>query len=227
MIRQSKKMIGLIALVWLTGCQIQPPGGAPIVPQTLGTAVDQLNLAQENNAEAAKLIVYTHEFENNLQDSPQAELVGQNRPFEFQNPNRMRGLRLNADGLEHVEQIASILIHHSPQARPSVMVERSRTSKMWETEHHYPVHFNAELDELRRQLIVNLLLSSGIDNANELVVVAPAFPNGLSAEEAAAAYQNSRFQSAGVNSGGFGGGFNNGFGGVFNGNNFGVGGFSR
>lgn len=225
MMSRITKTFAWIALACVTGCRIQPPGGPPIVPRTHGSAIDQLNLTQENNAEAAKLVIFNHEFENNLQDSPQTAIVDQNRPFEFQNPNRIRGLRLNADGLEHVQQIADFLVHHPPQSRPTVVVERSRNSRKWETEHHYPVHFNPELDDLRRQLIVNVLLSFGIENATELVVIAPAFSTGLSAEEAAAAYQNSRFQSTGVNAGGFGGfgGLNNGFGA----NNFGVGGFGR
>ena len=219
---QIRTLIGLILLVLLGGCQVQPPGGSPISPQTLGTAVDQINLAQENNAEAAKLIVYTHEFEINLQDSPDNENARPGRPFEFKNPSRIHGLGLNPDGLEHVQQVASFLLQQPPESRPAVIVERSRTSKLWETEHRYPVHFNAELDELRRQLIVNLLFSSGIDNANDVVVVAPAFSTGLTGEEAASAYRNSRFQSSGVNSGG-GGGFGGGFGG--SGSNFGGGGF--
>ena len=86
--------------------------------------------------------------------------------------------------------IAKHLADLPEESRPLVIVERSRTSKRWETIHEYPVHFNDELDKLRREMVVEVLRAFGIVNADDLVVVAPAYPTGLNAREAGAAYFN-------------------------------------
>jgi hypothetical protein len=155
----------------------------------LGTSVDEINRVQEENAESAKLIVYANEFEINLQQQPAETLSEKPKDGGFHyTPLRIHGLRLTPDGQDHVRQIANLLHAQSGQQQPMVIVERSQTSKHWETQHQYPVHFNDELDALRREVVVNSLLAFGILNARELVVVAPAFPTGLNAEEAAAAH---------------------------------------
>jgi hypothetical protein len=151
-------------------------------------------VAQEENAELAKLVIYTHEFEINLQ---QNEPIGPDKRavsgFDYQEPMRVRGLRLTPDGQEHVRQIANILraaCDEDGEFPFNVILERSRTSKKWQTTHHYPVHFNDELDSIRREIVVSALMAQGIANADELVIVAPSFSTGLNGDEAADAYQN-------------------------------------
>ena len=58
-------------------------------------------------------------------------------------------------------------------------------------------HLNDKLDQQRRQIVVNALAAMGITNADELVIVAPAFSEGLNSEEAAAAYEAMQFGSSG------------------------------
>lgn len=174
------------------GCHIPRPGGHVIEPQILGSQVDHIHRIQEENAELAKLIVYTHEFEINLQEENLSRLSDDksNGTFDYQDEPRPHGLRLTPDGLDHVRQIASVLTgFETLESSPMVVVERSTTSKRWDTEHHYPVHFNEELDELRRLVVVGVLESLGVADAERVVVVAPAFPTGLNARDAAAAYQ--------------------------------------
>ena len=180
------------ATVIAGGCLIQPPGGAPITPRPLGSVVDEANMTQEANAEIAKLIVYTHEFEVNEQndqfhpDRDQQKKIDSS--FNYRSEPRVRGIRLNPYGQDHLRQIARILSHYS-SPNLAVIVERSETSKKWLTKHRYPVHFNDELDEIRRQIVVAGLSTLGIENAEEMVVIAPAFTTGLNANEAATAYR--------------------------------------
>ena len=90
---------------------------------------------------------------------------------------------------------------------PTVIVERSDTSRQWETNHRFPVRRNDLLDEARRRLVVNALFQLGVPNADQLVVVAPAFPEGLNSQEASAAWSQA-FGGFGGQGGGFGqGGF--------------------
>jgi len=180
------------------GCQVQPPGGTPIEIQApLGTVLDEVNRQQEENAEASKFVIYDHEFEINVPlEYPDEELA---RPdFKFRPEDRVRGYRLNEYGQDHVLSIAREI---RALQRPGedyvpfwdVVVERSQNSKRWATRHRYPVHFNRELDESRRQTVVTALTALGIPNANEIVVVAPAFAEGLDVQESAQSYQRSRF----------------------------------
>jgi hypothetical protein len=164
----------------------------PPAPTPLGTHVDQANRIQEDNSEAAKFIVYQHEFKLN-------ELVdGQN----------VGGFRLNEDGEDHVRKIAEQLRHG---VMYPVVVERSRSTAWPDTRFEYPVHFDAELDLKRRAVVVQSLTMLGVPDADQRVVVAPAFPQGYTSGEAAAAYNNSlRGGLGGSGGGGFGGG---GFGG--------------
>jgi hypothetical protein len=165
-------------------------------PGMLGVAVDQYNEPQEHNAEAAKHIVYQHEFELNRHED------GQN----------VGGYRLNEAGEDHVKKIAYNLRRGSPY---QVVVERSQTSVKPGTRFEYPVHQDPELDAKRRQVVVRALTNMGIPNADEIVVVAPSFAQPYTAAEAEAAYERGLgMRGFGGGFGGFGGGFG-GFGGGF------------
>ena len=199
----------------ITGCHVQPPGGTPIVPRTLGAVVDEANLMQETNAELAKLVIYSHEFEINEQtdrlNNDRARKIESS--FQFRPEPRVRGIRLNPYGQDHLRQIAGILMQYD-NPNLLVIVERSETSKKWRTKHRYPVHLNDELDEARRQIVVAALAALGVEQADELVVVAPVFTTGLNAGEAAAAYRSTMQNSGTFYNGGSGAGFGN-FGGIF------------
>jgi hypothetical protein len=173
-----------------------------IQPQTLGASVDEANRQQEENAELAKMIIYSHEFESNLNDESQATGdESEQENFRYVPAQRPRGFRLTPDGQDHVRQIAKVLIDQGDAFRTPVIVERSRTSKHWDTKHHYPVHFNDELDAMRREVVVAALFNLGVADAEELVIVAPAFPTGLSAAEAGANFSNAIEQTSQQNSG--------------------------
>lgn len=170
----------------------------PPAPTPLGSHVDEFNRLQEQNAEAAKFIVYQHEFKLN-------ELVdGQN----------VGGFHLNEYGEDHVRKIAE-------QMRSGVMypvvVERSQTTAWPDTQFHYPVHFDPELDLKRRAVVVQSLSVLGVPDADQRVVVAPSFVQGYESSQAARAYNNSMRYGSGGFGGGFGGG---GFGGGFGGGGF-------
>lgn len=196
---RSLFFLGGAAATLVTGGGCQAHGSRIISPPPtpLGAEIDQMNQTMEVNAEAAKFIVYMHEFEIN-HPQPDGSNAG--------------GIRLNAYGEDHLKQIAYKLKRGAPFP---VVVERSQTSVKPGTEYLYPVHFNDELDAKRREVVVASLVTLGIPNADAIVVVAPSFAEGMSAAEAAAAY-NSGFQgtrgSFGGNSGSFFGGFG-GFGG--------------
>jgi hypothetical protein len=185
---------GLIASLG-SGCGTPFPGGSVIEPSIVGSRVDEINQLQEENAELAKLIIYCHEFEINLQESlldkaPEKQSAS---TFRFNPPTRPRGIRLTPAGEDHVKEIAEFLLNSQHyDTHIFAVVERSETSKRWATTHHYPVHRNAELDALRRLVVVTALESMGVVNAEEVVVIAPAFPTGMSATEASSAYQNSQ-----------------------------------
>jgi hypothetical protein len=200
--------LGLILLLTATsaGCANRQKIAAfynpPSEPAMLGAEVDELNRAQEENAEPAKFIVYQHEFA--LNDVVEGVNTG--------------GIRLNDYGEDHVKRIADQLKCGAPWP---VVVERSQTSARTETEFHYPVHYNPELDMRRREVVVRALVQMGVPDAEQRVVVAPSFAQPLTSEEAAAAYYRGTWGNRG---GGFGGGFG-GFGGGFGGGLGGFGGF--
>lgn len=221
-----RKLVGLClclctAALVSAGCSLQSPGGGPLQPGPLGSVVDEANRTQEENAEAAKFIVYMHEFEPNIPNqanlfrSPPA-ISGE---FEFQTQHRAEGFRLTPAGQDHVQQIARSLIMHQshesgsyPALQRLVVIERSDTSKRWETVHRNPVHFNDKVDQARRQVVVNALTLLGVVAAENIVVVAPAFPEGLNASEASAAYRSGFNYGGGQIGGGGGGGFGGGAG---------------
>jgi len=190
---RTKTAIGLIgcSLVFSTvGCQgrrlAREIYEAPSSPTPLGTLSDDIWQNQEVNAEAADFIVHQHEFQ---QDS----------------------LRLNTGGEDHIKQIAARLRDYDDFP---IVVERSMMTPREDTEFKYPVHPNVELDLNRRLVVVKSLVALGIDNADELVVVAPTFAPGIKGTEAERAYLQGLSSGFG---GGFGGGLGGGFGGGFGG----------
>ena len=184
----------LLILAITAGCNVPPPGGIPKEPLPFGGTVDEITLQQEQNAELAKMIVYAHEFEINLQEdaSHRAAAEKSASTFDYHSAIRPRGIRLTPSGEDHVKKIAEVLRNHDQNgALTYAVIERSESSKRWDTQHRYPVHQNNELDALRREVVVRALESMGVVDADQLVIVAPAYPTGLSATEAIDAYWQS------------------------------------
>jgi hypothetical protein len=170
----------------------QPPPS----PEMLGTKVDQIMDVQEENAEASKFVIYQHEFELN----------------RYQDGQMVSGLRLNEYGEDHVRKIAENLRNGAMFA---VIVERSQTSPLPGTKYQYPVHLNPNLDMQRREVVVRALTRMGIADADARVVVAPAFAQPLTGQEAEQAYATGLW--GGGMGGGWGGGMGGGMGGGFGG----------
>ncbi len=182
------------------GCFHRPSAGLfyqpPPTPAPLGTHVDNVFRMQEENAEAAKFIVYQHEFELN----------------QFVQGKNVNGFRLNEYGEDHVKKIAEQLRRgvHFP-----VVIERNQTSAKPHSQFHYPVHFDPDLDMKRREVVVRSLVAMGIPDADQRVVVAPSFAQGYEDIESEMSYRRGIF--GGFFGGGFGGGGGGGggFGGGF------------
>jgi hypothetical protein len=166
---------------------------AGTAPAPLGSVVDQIFMQQEINAEASKFVIYMHEFELNESTND--------------------GWRLNAYGEDHVKQIAANLLRGDPFP---VIVERSQTSVRPGTTYRYPIHFSDQLDARRRLVVVSALRAMGVVDADQRVIVAPAYAEGLTAGEASRAYTRSVSGNGAFSGGGFGG-FGGGFGGFFGG----------
>lgn len=152
-------------------------GVAAESPSPMGTFSDPIWIAQEENAEPSKFVMYQHEFVYNQS-------------------------RLNWAGEDHIRQIAARL--HAGQNFP-VLIERSVTSKLETTEYKYSIHLNPDLDMQRRAVIVQVLTAMGIPDAEQRVVVSLPLTRGLQEGEAERSYYRS-FGSYG-GTGGFGGGF--------------------
>ncbi len=178
----SASALGAIMVVG--GCKMPQPLGTPIQAPPLGSVVDEANRIQEENAEFAKLIVYIHEFELN-QPREHIDPPWTTNDVGSTNTREARGFRLNDYGMDHIRKIARQLQSGISQV---VVVERSESSKHWDTLHQYPVHLNPELDEQRRQVVVAALESLGVPHADEVVIVATAFPAGQHSSEASQAY---------------------------------------
>lgn len=191
----------LILFASTIGCRSDIPGSYPVEPRPLGTIVDQVNQLQEDNAEPAKLVVYMHEFELN---KPEWE-----HRLALKYEGRPQGFRLTPYGEDHIRRIAAMLSQNPDDPMP-VIVERNQTTMRDSTKHKYSVHFGDELDLERRTIVVRSLEALGVYDADSRVIVGPAFSEGLSAREAASAYENNFQQQSNSNSGGGGGG---GFGG--------------
>lgn len=142
----------------------------PPPPEVLGTKNDIINERQEANAEASKYIVYMHEFELN----------------DYANGENLGGVRLNEAGEEHVNRIAHNLRRGVPFP---VVIERSNTSAWPATKFGYAVHYNPRLDFKRREVVVRVLAQMGIPDADQRVVIAPAFAQPYTSREAERAYR--------------------------------------
>lgn len=166
-------------------------------PRPLGTQLDEILKMQELNAEASKYVMYEHEFMPPVISAEGAV---------------SDGWKLNSYGEDHLKRVAANLNRgdHFP-----VVVERSRISPKQGTQYQYPIHFNEDLDLKRRAVVVAALLAMGVSDAEDRVVIAPAFAEGVTGQEASRAF--SQGQSTGGGGGlrggaGFGWG---GFGGIF------------
>ena len=192
-VKDATRLCSLSLLLAAAGCTspslyYQPPPP----PEMLGTKVDQLMQTQEENAEAAKFVVYQHEFELN----------------KYKEGQMTSGMRLNEYGEDHVRKIAENLRNG---AMFPVVVERSQTSPKPGTKYEYPVHFNPNLDMQRRDIVVRALTQMGIADADTRVVVAPAFAQPLTGQEAEQAY------ATGLWGNGMGNGMGDGWGGGWGG----------
>lgn len=162
----------------------------PPPPQPLGAQSDAIWQIQETNAMASDFVIHDHEFT--------ADTV-----------------KLNSAGMDHVKAIAARL--QCGQDFP-VVVERTMTSIDPDSEFQFPVNPNPELDLKRRKVIVASLAAMGVDDAEQRVVVAPAYVPGLKGTESEQSYYQ------GIQSSGFGFGFGGGGGGGGGFGNFGFGG---
>jgi hypothetical protein len=177
-------MTVVVALTTATGCQHWKMFYQPPSAAPLGTLSDPVWINQETNAELADFVVYQHEFKKDTE-------------------------YLNTAGEDHVRRIADRL---SQGQDATVVVERSSMSARPNTEYQYPIHPNPALDLRRREIIVRSLTAMGIVDADNRVVVAPAFSQGYRAQEAEAAFRNGMNGRGGAGGfGGFGGGFGGGF----------------
>ncbi len=156
---------------------------------TLGTISDGIWYDQEQRGEESEFVLYGHEF-------------------------GLRSERLTLDGEDHIRQIAARLLNG---ADSTVVVERSMNNNRVGRQ-KYPVNPDPELDNLRRSIVVSALIELGVADADEIVVVAPAFTTPASGQEAEAAFY--RTIGGGNSNGSFGGGF-----GGFGGGGGGIGGF--
>jgi hypothetical protein len=175
--------IAVSAALWIS--TVVPLGGGccwfenrlPTPP--MGTQSDAIWRRQEAGAAASDFVIYQHEFEGD-------------------------GARLNLGGEDHLKAIAARL--HCGAPLP-VIIERSSLSVLPNSEFHYPVNPNPELDVKRRDAVVGALLAMGICNAEQCVVVATPLAEGSSGTEAVQAYNQGLTEPApGLGGGGYGGG---------------------
>jgi hypothetical protein len=162
--RWSKTLAAMACLSVLlaAGCECNPcrSRGYRPSPSSLGALSDPVWQNQEENAEHSDFVVHQHQF---------------TRDAEW----------LNMAGEDHVKQVAARLVSGQDA---KVVVERSMTSARDDTEFQYPVHPNPELDMRRRDVVVRSLAALGVSDADERVMVAPAFAQGITGNEAEAAY---------------------------------------
>lgn len=165
--------IGCLLILFAVGCHTSPCGTHAYrpAPAPLGSLSDPIWQNQEANAEQSDFVIYEHEFQNNAE-------------------------WLNTAGEDHVKQIAARLLTGQDA---KVVVERSMNSARADTEFQYPVHPNPELDMRRREILVRSLAAMGVTDAEDRVVVAPAIAQGITGNEAEAAY------ASGLSGGTFGG----------------------
>jgi hypothetical protein len=185
--RQQFGSLAAIALlvVSINGCAKDQNCLVPEPPAPLGTISDPIWQRQEANAEASDFVVHENEFVGN-------------------------SAHLNDLGETHVKQIAA-RVTDTPFP---VLVEPSSMTRREGTKYGFAVHGDSELDMLRREVVVRSLMSMGIEDAEQRVVVSPALTPGFQGFEAERAY-NRGFSGRNSLRSGFGGfgGFGGGFGG--------------
>jgi hypothetical protein len=196
-----KSLAALLTMTFVgTGCETLHQSINEPTPPMLGQTLDRINRQQEDNAEASKYVVYQHEFALN----------------KYVDGKNVGGYRLNEAGEDHIKQIAANVKRGAPFP---VIIERSQTSALPETEHKYPIHYNPLLDMQRRAVVVRALNEMGVPDAEERVVVAPAITPGIYGVEGERAFYRATsgrggFGGGGAGLGGFGlGGFGGGIGG--------------
>lgn len=141
-------------------------------PEPIGALSDPIWKKMESNAEASDFVVHEHEFIANT-------------------------ARLNAAGEDHVKQIAARVA-----ATPfPVLIQPSTMGVREGDKFGFAVHNDPALDMNRRQVIVAALLSLGVADAEQKVIISPALTPGFTSAEAESAY------GVGISGGGgFGGG---------------------
>jgi uncharacterized membrane protein YgcG len=200
---------GLLLTPWLAGCrhtncdvrQCDICPGQVTAPA--GTTLHAWQEGQHAQARLSELVVYQHEW--------------------YQG-----GDQLGPEGRRHIKQIASELLS-CPTSRAIVesksvvirydddLTERERYQKALEG--------TDALDETRRAILVGELLTAGVIDAEQRVIVDRAPAEGLFGVEAPNAYRNIQFGGVGTGrNGGMGGGLGGGLGGGFGGGGFGGGG---
>lgn len=158
-----------------------PYGPAHDRPFPVGQVTDSFWETQQTNAEAADFIFYDHEFRRTTSG-----------------PDRVETAQLAPLAKKKLEQVA-VRLEHVPF--PVIIESFPRN-------HDAAQNYQKGLvEEARRKTIVEHLNQMGIQNADERVVIANAFPEGITGIEGERAYWN-------VIGGGFGGGAGRRFGGT-------------
>ena len=156
-----------------------PYGPAHDRPFPVGQVTDSHWETQQTNAEAADFIFYDHEF-------------------RYDTTRHVDTAQLSPLAKKKLEQVANRL-EHVPF--PIVIEELPRNHDEARN------HEKAQLEQARRQTIVEQLNRMGITNADQRVVVSNAFPEGFTGVEGERSYWN-------VIGGSFGNGFGRRFGGT-------------
>jgi hypothetical protein len=190
MTRQLLAPVALAASLLISGCACgdkqcnQASGGPPHGPPhdrpfPLGQVTDSHWESQQANAEAADFIFYDHEF-------------------RYDTAKHVDTAQLSPLAKKKLEQVA-LRLEHVPF--PVVIEELPRNHDDARN------HAKGLLEQARRKTIVEQLNRLGITNADERVVVANAFPEGITGIEAERSYSN-------IIGGNFGGGTGRRFGGT-------------
>jgi hypothetical protein len=130
-------------------------------------------------------------WETQQTNAEAADFLFYDHEFRYDTKSRVDTAELAPGGKKHLMQVA-LRLEHVPFP---VVIEQS------------PNNSRPELDQARRQMIIEQLARLGVENVEERVVVANAFPEGYTGMEAENAYYN-------VLSNSFGGGAGRRFGGT-------------
>ena len=157
-----------------------PYGPAHDRPFPVGQVTDSFWETQQTNAEAADFIFYDHEFKR--------QTTGNHEETAQLSPLAKKKLEQVAMRLEHVP--FPVVIESFPRDHDAAKN-----------------HQKGLVENARRKTVVEQLNRIGITNADERVIVANAFPEGITGVEGEQSYFN-------IISGGFGGGVGRRFGGT-------------